>query len=88
MFRKHFRPACGKLDVLSSLFPSVPHVALTATATKATQAYISDYLKLDEAVVIEVNPDRENSFNEIKMRPSSGEEKVTAVLEPLSKYCS
>ena len=85
MCRKSFRPAYGKLDVLSSLFPSVPHVALTATATRATQAFITDSLKLDEAVVIEVNPDRKNIFYECKVRPSSGEEKVTAVLEPLEK---
>ena len=85
MCRKSFRPAYGKLDVLSSLFPSVPHVALTATATRATQAFITDSLKLDEAVVIEVNPDRKNIFYECKVRPSSGEEKVTAVLEPLAK---
>ena len=85
MYRKNFRPAYGKLDVLSSVFPSVPHVALTATATRATQEFIKDSLKLNEAVVIQANPDRENIFYESKVRPSGGEERVTAVLEPLAK---
>ena len=85
MYRKNFRPAYGKLDVLSSVFPSVSHVALTATATRATQEFIKDSLKLNEAVVIQANPDRENIFYESKVRPSGGEERVTAVLEPLAK---
>ena len=85
MYRKRFRPAYGKLDVLSNLFPIVLHVALTATATRATQEFIKDSLKLDEAVVIEANHDRKNIFYESKVRPSSGEEKMTAVLEPLAK---
>ena len=66
------------------VFPSVPHVALTATATRSTQEFIKDSLKLNEAVVIQANPDRENIFYESKVRPSGGEERVTAVLEPLA----
>lgn len=62
MYRKSFHPAYGKLDVLSSLFPIVPHVALAATATRATQEFVKDSLKLDEAVVIEANHDHKNIF--------------------------
>ena len=61
-FRKHFRPAYGKLDVLSSIFPDIPHVALTATATKSTQHVILNSLKFDNAVIIEANTDRCNLF--------------------------
>ena len=27
--RKQFRPAYGKLDILTSIFPDIPHIALT-----------------------------------------------------------
>lgn len=37
LYRKQFRPAFGKLDVLCSIFRVVPILALTATATKAKQ---------------------------------------------------
>jgi len=48
LYKKRFRAAYGKLDILSSLFPSVPHGTLTATATRATQAFIKYSLKPDE----------------------------------------
>lgn len=84
LFRKHFRPAYGKLDVLSSFFPNIPHLALTATATKATKSLIIDSLKLCDPVTIIANPDRKNIFYECKVRPSSGEDKLNAVLAPLA----
>lgn len=82
--RKHFRPAYGNLDILSSIFPSIPHVALTATATTSTKELIIDSLRLDNAFLVEANPDRSNIFYESKLRPSSGEEKLNAVLAPLA----
>lgn len=60
-------------------------MALTATATKSTQEWIKESLHLDEAVVvIEANPDRKNIFYEFKIRPSTGDQKLNAVLLPLS----
>jgi len=38
-----------------------------ATATRATQALIKYSLKLDEALVIEVNLDRKNIFMSVKL---------------------
>ena len=80
--RKQFRPAYGKLDILTSIFPDIPHIALTATATKETREEILQYLKFEDTVVIEANPDRSNIYYECKVRPSSGEDKLNEVLLP------
>ena len=72
------------MDVLSSIFSGIPHLALTATATKSTKEAILDALKLDNAVVVEANPDRRNIFYESRQRPSSGEDKLDVVLAPLA----
>ena len=72
------------MDILSSIFPSIPHVALTATATTSTKELIIDSLRLDNAFLVEGNPDRSNIFYESKLRPSSGEDKLDAVLAPLA----
>ena len=72
------------MDNLSSIFPSIPHVALTATATTSTKELIIDSLQLDNAFLVEANPDRSNIFYENKLRPSSGEDKLDAVLASLA----
>ena len=53
--RKSFRPAYGKLDLLTSIFSKTPIIGLTATATKATQQKIEETLGLIKPVVIDVN---------------------------------
>ena len=56
--RKEFRPAFGKLDTIWNIFPDVPIVALTATATKSKKE------KIVSSIGVEVNPNRENIFFE------------------------
>ena len=46
--------------------------------------YGIDSLRLDNAFLVEANPDRSNIFYESKLRPSSGEDKLDAVLAPLA----
>ena len=60
--RKQFRAAFGKLDVLCSIFPDVPILALTTTATKDKQQKIIHSIGLQLPVTVEVNPDRANIF--------------------------
>ena len=81
--RDSFRPAYGKLDILVSIFPEVPHLATTATATLKSQRTICDVLQLNTPKVIAVNPDRGNIFLESKERPASGEDRLHAILAPL-----
>ena len=72
--RVSFRPAYGMLDVLVSIFPKIPHLATTATATLKSQRAICDsLLQLKQPVIISVNPDRRNIFFESKERPATGE---------------
>lgn len=81
--RKEFRPAYGKLGSLASVFPSIPIIGLTATATNFTKKKIAESLGFIDPIIIEVNPDRPNIFLSSSTRPSHGEEKVSSVLEPL-----
>jgi hypothetical protein len=84
-FRDSFRPAYGKLDVLVSIFPEIPHLATTATATLKSQKTICDQLQLKDPTVISVNPDRSNIFLQSKERPATGEDKLHPILEPLCR---
>ena len=59
-------------------------LALTATATTSTKELIIDSLRLDNAFLVEANPDRSNIFYESKLRTSSGEDQLDAVLAPLA----
>ena len=64
VYRQNFRPAYSRLSVLSSYFPNVPVVGLTATATLATQKDICWTLGLIDPVIISFNPDRHNIYFE------------------------
>ena len=55
-----FRPEYIKLSVLHERFPSVPRIALTATADPQTRAEIVQRLKLDEAMQFVSSFDRPN----------------------------
>ena len=79
--RKEFCPAFGKLDTICSIFPDVPIVALTATATKSKKEKIVSSIGLQLPFVVEVTPNRENIFFESQPRPAAKEERIT-VLSP------
>ncbi|HEY2793135.1 MAG TPA: RecQ family ATP-dependent DNA helicase, partial [Micromonosporaceae bacterium] len=55
-----FRPDYLGLSVLHELWPDVPRIALTATATEATHAEIATRLKLDDARHFVASFDRPN----------------------------
>jgi superfamily II DNA helicase RecQ len=74
--RKEFRPAFGKLDAICSIFPDVPIVALTATATKSKKEKIVNSIGLQVPFVVEVNPERGNIFFESRPQPAAKEERV------------
>ena len=68
LFRKDFRPCYAKIGVLGSLFPDVPIVALTATATAQRKKEIETSLGMHNPVIVESNPHRPNIFLESKKR--------------------
>jgi len=55
-----FRPEYRELAILAELFPSVPRIALTATADPTTRADIIEKLALGEARVFTTSFDRPN----------------------------
>lgn len=82
--RKEFRPAFGKLDTICSIFPDVPIVALTTTATKSKKEKIVSSIGIQLPFVVEVNPNRENIFFESKPRPAAKEERIR-ILTPYAQ---
>lgn len=71
--------------MLASLFPNVPMLALTATATTQTKEQIATNLGMHDPVIIETNPDRPNIYYNSKRRADKGEGKLQSILEPLVK---
>lgn len=55
-----FRPAYLKIATLKTLFPKVPFIALTASATPRVQEDIIEQLKLDKPIVFKKSFAREN----------------------------
>ena len=63
-FRKSYR----ELNCLKSMAPTIPIIALTATATKQVQDDIIKTLKLDNPLIIRSTFDRPNIYIEIKSK--------------------
>ena len=82
IYRKTFRPAYAQLGILGAMFPKVPVVALTATATEKTRSLISSSLGMVDPVIIAVNPNRQNIFYSCSPRPHTGDDKIEVLLLP------
>ena len=74
--RKSFRPAYGKLDLLTSIFSKTPIIGLTATATKQMKQKIVEAMGIISPFVIDVNPDRKNIYFSSSRRDNQGDEKL------------
>lgn len=61
-FRKCFRPCYGKICMLTSIFPKIPFLAMTATSTLQMKKYITTSLGLINPIHIEASPDRPNIY--------------------------
>ena len=66
-----------------SIFPNIPHLATTATATLKSQKAICELLQLKDPVSVSANPDRSNIFLESRERPATGVDRLQPILEPL-----
>ena len=82
-FRKSFRPCYGKIGMLTSIFPKIPFLAMTATATLQMKKDITISLGLINPVNIEVSPDRPNIYFSSFTRPDRGDDKLYPILYPL-----
>ncbi len=57
-----FRPDFSKLGMLCALFPTVPVLALTATASKRDREIIKNTLHMKNVMDVLESPDRLNIF--------------------------
>jgi len=72
--------------MLSSIFPEVPILAMTATANSAYKKEINDSLGMQNVTIVERNPDHVNIYLAVLKRPNTGDERVTAPIQSLAAY--
>ena len=80
-----FRPEYTKLGVLRREFPSVPVMALTATADKVTRQDILAQLQLRDPAVFVSSFDRPNLSLDVK-RGLKGREKLSALVDFIAQH--
>ena len=83
VLRCSFRPAYGKIGVLSNLIPAVPVLVLTGTATRATKSGIIDSLGISDPGIVESNPNRANLYYTYHVHPNKGDGKLESILQPI-----
>ncbi|XP_044180562.1 ATP-dependent DNA helicase Q-like 3 [Acropora millepora] len=71
---KDFRPSYRKLGILRSIFPQVPLLGMTATATKRPGRDIIESLGMFNPAEVIGNPDRRNIYFSASTRPDRGED--------------
>lgn len=80
-----FRPDYKYLGILSNMFPNVPILGLTATATAHVLADVQKMLNIPGCLVIKTTFNRPNLFYKILEKPTSQDECI-AILVKLLKY--
>ena len=80
-----FRKDYGKLGVLCALFPAVPCLAMTATASQTDMQAINDSLGLKKCRYIVANPDRQNIFYKKVFRHGQDIGAIQSILTPIAK---
>jgi superfamily II DNA helicase RecQ len=80
-----FRKDYGKLCALCALFPDVPCLAMTATASQTDMEAIKDSLGLKKCVFVVANPDRKNIYYEKIFRQGQDADSVKSILMPIAK---
>ena len=79
-----FRKDYGKLGVLCALYPEVPVLAMTATASQADMKAIQDSLCLKKCIVVVANPDRVNISYTKLFRHGQDVDAIKAILVPVA----
>lgn len=80
-----FRPDYKFLGVLKPMFPDVPILGLTATATSKVTIDVQKMLSIQGCMVFKASFNRPNLYYEIRPKPSSQKECID-MLEDLLKY--
>lgn len=80
-----FRPDYKFLGILSNMFPNIPILGLTATATAHVLADVQKILNIPGCLVIKSTFNRPNLFYKILEKPTSLEDSIT-IMEKLLKF--
>ena len=80
-----FRPDFGRLGMLCALFPHVPVLALTATASKRDRAIIRNTLHLKNPLEVLVSPNRQNIYYKKIFRVGPDLESYESILQPIAE---
>lgn len=75
-----FRPEYQQLGLLADEFPTVPRVALTATADSETQADMVHYLRLQDAQTFLASFDRPNIYYQV-VEKNNGKKQLVSFLK-------
>ncbi|TRY68473.1 hypothetical protein TCAL_09653 [Tigriopus californicus] len=80
-----FRPDYKFLGVMKSLFPKVPILGLTATATSTVTEDTQKILNLKDCLVFKAAFNRANLFYEVRAKPSNTEDCIRELVQMLSE---
>ena len=80
-----FRPDFSRLGMLCALFPDVPVLALTATASKRDRAIIRNTLHLKDPLEVLVSPNRPNIYYKKLFRVGPDLESYESILQPIAE---
>ncbi|KAK1367675.1 ATP-dependent DNA helicase [Heracleum sosnowskyi] len=76
-----FRPDYKNLGILKTQFPSIPIIALTATATKKVQLDLIEMLRIPKCVKFVSTVNRPNLFYMVREKPSVGKMVIDEIAE-------
>ncbi|EFX86121.1 RecQ1-like protein [Daphnia pulex] len=79
-----FRPDYKYLGVLRSLFPTVPIVGLTATATLNVTNDVQKMLNMKNSLVFKASFNRPNLYYEVRIKPSTQKECIDELVQLLT----
>ncbi|XP_075231518.1 ATP-dependent DNA helicase Q1-like [Lycorma delicatula] len=84
-----FRPDYKFLGVLKPMFPDVPILGLTATATSKVTIDVQKMLEIQGCIVLKSTFNRPNLYYEVRAKPSSQKECIEQLVELLqNKYAN
>eukprot|EP00054_Salpingoeca_dolichothecata_P015507 m.89545 g.89545 ORF g.89545 m.89545 type:complete len:614 (+) comp21526_c0_seq1:406-2247(+) len=82
-----YRPDYGALSVLKRQFPTIPLMALTATATKRVQAEVTEILNIEGCEVFRASSERPNLHFDVRYKPADPKALLDAIaLEIKTKF--
>lgn len=82
MWGNDFRPDYVGLSDLKTIFPTIPFIALTATADRATQQDILDKLNIPDATLFITSFERKN----IAVRAEPGTDRIEKIVNHVRKF--